>query len=279
MKKIWPAIPIAILGALIAVSQLFAPKTADFRASVFTASQNTAVPAITNRPSQTKLWIPVIVYHHLGTPQPKMSSADKSMYIEPAWFEKHLKYLQDNGFTAIHFSDLIAYFELGAALPPRPVIINFDDGYKSVYESALPLLKKYKMTATTFVITNLVGKRAYLTWDQIKELSKEGIEIGSHTLWHPNLVQSKKAFEEISQSKKILEEKLGVLTSVFAYPYGIYNEKVKQMVIDAGYGAARSFTTGNGISKENFFEIPVVRIWANIELSRWNNQLFPGGKP
>ncbi|MBI5413816.1 polysaccharide deacetylase family protein [Candidatus Peregrinibacteria bacterium] len=226
------------------------------------------------------LWVPVIVYHHIGTAPSNLSSADQSMFIKPEWFEKHVKYLKDNGFETIHFSDLDIYFNKGTPLPvKRPVIISFDDGNGTGYTKAFPILQKYGMTGTYFVITNYVGHGSHLTWDQIKEMGAAGMEIGSHTLSHPFLTKSLRLKEELVQSKKILEDNLGVTISTFAYPYGIYDEKTVALAKEAGYTTARSFTTGNGISTGNLFEIPVVRIYANIGLDRWNKQLFASGKP
>lgn len=230
--------------------------------------------------------IPVIVYHHIGTPRQTMSSADKSFFIEAEWLEKHLQYLQEHGFTTIHFSDIAAYFNDGTPLPEHPVIISFDDGWKNNFTRAFPLLQKYNMTATAFIPTNLVGKGTgpgtlgeRMTWDDIAALRDAGWEIGSHTLWHPYLTKTKRAREEIFDSKKALEEKLGITVTTFAYPFGVYNASIEQLVKDAGYTTARSFSTGNGVTKENIFHIPTVRVYANIGLERWKNQLFEGTSP
>ncbi|GEM_PF-5451268 len=225
------------------------------------------------------LWIPILVYHHIGPAPKNATSATKSFFIEAPWFEKHLQYLQENNFQTISFADVAAYFENGTPLPlnkgKRPVIINFDDAYKSVFAAAFPLLTKYHMTATIFVPANLVGHRAYLTWDQLRELQIENIEIGAHSLWHPYLTRSKKAREEIFESKKLLEEKFGIPIETFAYPFGDYDDRIVQLVQEAGYSLARTFSTGNGISRENRFKIPVVRVYANVGLERWKNQLYP----
>lgn len=218
--------------------------------------------------------VPVIVYHRIGYAPAKAGSVYKSLTIEPEWFEKHLQYLRDNGFHTVHFSDVADYFTTGKPLPKNPVMINFDDGYKDFYTNALPLLKKYNMTGTLFVVAGSVGYPAYVTWDQILEARDAGIEIGAHSMTHPYLTKSKKAAFEITQSKKVLEEKLGITVTAFAYPYGSYNTSIEQMVKDSGYTTGRSFTTGNGISLKNLFHIPVVRVYANVGLERWKSQLF-----
>ncbi|MBI2453864.1 polysaccharide deacetylase family protein [Candidatus Peregrinibacteria bacterium] len=225
-------------------------------------------------PGQESILVPVLVYHHIGTPPKNLSSAGKSLFIQPEWLEKHLQYLKEHGFSTVRFSNVADYFEFGTPLPERPVIINFDDGYKSTYEKALPILQKYGMTATVFIPANLMEHRAYMSWDQVKGLRDADWEIGSHSLWHPYLTKSRKAQFEIAESKKILEEKMGEPITVFAYPFGNYNTRIEQMAKDAGYRLARSFTSGNGISQKNLFHIPVVRVWGNLDLSVWKKQLF-----
>lgn len=221
-----------------------------------------------------KLEIPILVYHHIGTPNSDMTSAAKSLFIEPEWLLHHMEYLQKNGFRTVRFSDIAAYFEDKAPLPlaigEKPIIISFDDGYKSTFEFAAPILKKYGMAGTVFIPTNLVGlgrgKGTRMTWDEVKALADAGFEIGSHSLWHPYLTKSGKARAEIFESKKILEEKLGQPIEVFAYPFGDYNSVIESLVKEAGYKTARSFSNGSGINRENLFHMPVVRVWGNMEL-------------
>lgn len=267
MKKV--LLPIFIITAVIimtSVISLYFPKKTYFQTSILQKSWET-------------LWIPVLVYHHIGTPPKHFSNAAKSLFIEPAWLEKHLQYLQENNFQTVNFSDVAAYFNQGIALPldrgKQPVIISFDDGWKTAFSEALPLLKKYGMTGTMFLPTNLLGKGIYMNWEQVKKLHGAGMEIGSHSLSHPYLTKSQRAKEEIFESKKILEEKLATTITTFAYPYGNWNAQIENLVKEAGYTTARSFTTGDGISQKNLFHIPVVRVYANVGLERWKKQLSP----
>lgn len=273
MKKIW-----FVVFAVLLATGVFA--------LAFKNPPQFIVKTATNYKPQVpdSLYLPILVYHHIGLPPKNANSATKSFFIEPAWFEKHLQYLQENNFQTIHFADVTAYFENGTPLPidagKRPAMINFDDAYKNVFDAAFPLLKKYNMTATVFVPANLIGHRAYLSWEQLEKLRAEGIEVGSHSLWHPYLTRSKKARAEIFESKKILEEKFGAEIQVFAYPFGDFNDEIEKLVKEAGYDMARSFTQPkntdeNIITRENRFHIPVVRVWANIGLEKWQVMRVP----
>jgi len=236
----------------------------------------TPPPTIKMKNGEEGTLIPILVYHRIGFAPANATSAYKSYLIEPEWFEKHLQYLKDNGFEAIQYADLINYMDYGAPLPAKPVMINFDDGFTNAYDVVFPILKKFNMKATLFVITNSVGHGLYASWDQLKEMQKSGLmEMGSHTLWHPYLTKSGKAVKEITESKQKLEKELGVQIDAFAYPYGDWNENVAKMVKDAGYKIGRSFSTGNGINENNRFHVPVVRVYASVGLERWKSQLFP----
>lgn len=226
-----------------------------------------------------KLLIPILVYHRISVAPADSSDMYKLYTIDPAWFDKHLAYLRDNGFTIIHFSDLTNYLEKGIPLPARPVMINFDDGYKDFYTNAFPLLKKYNATATVFMVSGSIGYGAYLNLDQLKELAAYGIEIGAHSITHPSLTKVKNANEEITKSKKVLEDKLGVVVTTFAYPNGSWNDEIVKMVKAAGFSTARSFANGKGISNENLFHLPVVQITKNIGLENWSSYLYPEGHP
>lgn len=223
-----------------------------------------------------ELYIPILVYHRIGYAPANADSVYKSLTIEPEWLEKHLMYLREHNFQAVNFYDVANYFENNIPLPvdagKKPVMINFDDGYKGVFDYALPLLEKYNMTATIFVITNMAGRPAYMDWDQIKTARESGLEIGSHTVWHPDLTRSRKTEFEINESKKILEEKLGEEIISFAYPSGKYNKYVEELVKKGGYKLARSYSNGVGINPANVFHIPVVKIYANVGLERWESQ-------
>ena len=245
----------------------------NFQLSNVLQSENFVKPA-----PDTELWIPILVYHRIGIAPRNAGSVYKSLTIEPEWFEKHLQYLKENNFETVKFSDVDEFFETGRPLPiavgKKPIMINFDDGYKDFYENAFPILQKYNMAGTVFIIVKSAGNGTYMNWDQLKEISAAGIEIGAHTMYHPALTASKKAKWEIEESKRELEERLGVSVTAFAYPSGKWNSYIEGLVKNAGYKSARSFTTGNGISLKNLFHIPVVRVYANVGLERWKNQLY-----
>src|SRR3989344_5258351 len=217
--------------------------------------QNSSAPenfpsaeTITPAPSYQKpaenavIKFPVFNYHHIR-PMPNVASStitDRAFTVSPEGFEAHLKYFKDNGYQTVSIYDLLNYFDTGRPLPAKAVAITFDDGRYGQYKWAYPLLKQYGMTATFFIITDRVGKSNFLTWTQIKEMSDNGMAIGSHTLDHPALtkVDDNQLREELVKSKNILEEKIGKTVNLLAYPGGEYDNRVIQFTKDVGYLAA-----------------------------------------
>jgi peptidoglycan/xylan/chitin deacetylase (PgdA/CDA1 family) len=140
----------------------------------------------------------------------------------------------------------------GDGLPPRPVILTFDDGYADFYTSAVPALQRHGFTATLYVTTGFVGgtnswlqhigegMRPMVTWDQLAEMNASGIECAAHTHTHPplDMLSPSVARDEIIRSKGVLEEHLGQQVSSFAYPFGYYNAQVRQIVQATGFASA-----------------------------------------
>ncbi|MEA3249046.1 MAG: polysaccharide deacetylase family protein [Patescibacteria group bacterium] len=185
--------------------------------------------------------VPILVYHHIREPKAGLSAADRQYEVTPEVFEAQLAYLQEEGFESIPISDIAAAFSEGKPLPERPVVITFDDGRDTQYTEALPLLKEYGFTATFFVFTNAPNRPGYVTWEQLAEMRDAGMEIGSHTVYHPFLTKSsdEELISELQGSRATIQEKLGVPGDVLAYPFGLHDERVLAAVWEAGYIAGR----------------------------------------
>ncbi|MBU6490848.1 polysaccharide deacetylase family protein [Patescibacteria group bacterium] len=199
-----------------------------------------SLPAATT--STKKLNLPILVYHIVRPAYPGDSRAVRAIALTPETFDAQMKYLGMAGYHVVRFSDLEAYFGSGTPLPPKPVILSFDDGWSDQFTYALPILEKYRYTATFFVFTNPIGTRGFLSWDNLRALLDAGMTIGAHTRSHPYLTKITDPgmlWKEIDGSKQKLEKKLNVPVSEFAYPFGQYNATVVAMVKKAGYASAR----------------------------------------
>lgn len=177
--------------------------------------------------------------------------------IEAGLFEEQVKYLKENDHTCIHFSDLTT---LKDKKIKKPTIIYFDDGFKDNLTVALPILEKYHMSATVFVVPRYCDESngEYMNWDEVRDISKRGVEIGSHTTNHQSLTNctEEEVYHELTTSKERIEKEIGVSVTAFSYPKGRVNRKISEFVKKAGY--AHAITTAYGtntresIQKEPF---------------------------
>ena len=177
--------------------------------------------------------LPVLAYH-------SVSSASAKAAIDRAAFVEQMKWLACHGWTAIS-----AQRAARQPLPKRPVVLTFDDGYADFSETVTPILAQLGFTATVFIIPGFIDERKrYLShrlmdWDAVCEVSKQGMEVGSHTCSHFLLLNAgREAANEIGASKWRIEDKLGREIDSFAYPKGLYVDGVKKLVAMAGYQRA-----------------------------------------
>jgi peptidoglycan/xylan/chitin deacetylase (PgdA/CDA1 family) len=202
----------------------------------------------------------IFCYHRL---------VDKVRYpgteIKTADFEAQMKALKDRGITVISLQDYLAWRRSEKSIPPRCAVITFDDGWKSQYEVAWPILKKYGYPVTLFIYTegirgNLLGGGEAITWEQLADMRDNGVDIEAHSATHQDLREGKNIMvpeqggkrakkkltgaeyeqwlhNEVVGCKTLLEQKLAIRCNCFAVPFGNYNEHVKEMARNAGYEA------------------------------------------
>ena len=170
--------------------------------------------------------IPILMYHSISN-----EIGARHPYYEtntsPRVFRQQMAFLHQNGYSTISLAEVVS--TLKADRPHQKiVVITFDDGYRDFDTESLPILSEYKMTATLFVVTGVTGNsrprfkgKECLTWNELRELRSNGIEIGSHTVTHPELkfMNSTDIENEIGRSKQTIEEKLGERVHSFSYPY------------------------------------------------------------
>jgi peptidoglycan/xylan/chitin deacetylase (PgdA/CDA1 family) len=196
--------------------------------------------------------VPVLMYHYIRINPVASDRLGFNLSVTPADFAAQMQWLVANGYHTIFPSELNAALTQGAPLPTKPIVLTFDDGYRDFYDQAWPVLKQYGLKASSAVITNFVdkgdrGDTMYMNWNMVKELDRSGmVEIASHTLSHPDLSRSAPAqrWQELSQSKAIIERQIGHPCTAFVYPSGMYNGATVSDASRAGYQIA--FTTNDG---------------------------------
>ncbi len=201
---------------------------------------STVEPTI-NFKKNRKLHVPIIVYHGIRATKDSDPESIRKYNTSPELLDQELSYLSQEGYITISPKDVLMFEKNPKIMPEKVVMISFDDGWRTHYTKALPLLQKYNMTATFYVYTNIIDKGSFLAWSDVADLSDAGMTIGAHTLSHPFLtkIDPMVAEKEISESKKVLEEKLGIKIEDFAYPFGDFNKTIESDVKDSGYSSAR----------------------------------------
>src|SRR5262252_6736762 len=219
-----------------------------------------AAPKITKPVVDQTAQVIIYCYHRL---------VDKVRYpgteITPAAFEAQMKELKDKGITVISMQDLLAWKRGEKNIPPRSAVVTFDDGWKSQYEVAWPILKKLGYPVTLFIYTEGVrggslGGGEAITWEQLADMRDNGVDIEAHSATHQDLREGHNIMlaaaggkrtrtkltgpqyeqwvrNEVVGSKELLEQRLGIKVNCFAVPFGNYNEHVKELARNAGYEA------------------------------------------
>ena len=214
-------------------------------------------------PPEKPVSIPILMYHEVG-------NGPDCMWVSDTDFYEQMKYLHDNGYQTITLSQAVELLT-GHYDTTNKVVLSFDDGYLTFYSHAWPVLKEFDQTATIFIISNLVGTPEYLTWQQIKFLDSNGIEIGGHTRTHPLLptLSTLNSNVEIVQGKADIDVQLGKGIETFCYPTGKYNSQVVQQVNGAGYVAGVTMVQRKASSNDQLLLLPRLGVYKDDPLERF----------
>lgn len=177
--------------------------------------------------------VPILIYHGIGD----FGGTGHELFATAEDFVLQLDYLRRSGYETISFADLYAHWYLGQELPDKPIIISFDDGYRSVYYQAIPLLMERGMSATIFFISNHLTLPRTMPPEMVADTAQLGFEIGSHTVNHLELpyCDDEALGYQLAESKRSLEEISGSAVDVIAYPGGAHDSRVRQFAEEAGY--------------------------------------------
>lgn len=197
--------------------------------------------------------VPVLMYHSIAR---DASAEFRRFAVDPDEFGAQMDYLAAEGYQTVTAADLAADRAgraggAGRPLPPRPIVLTFDDAYTDFYSTALPILREHDFRASLYVPTAYIGatarflgradgNRAVLSWQALRDVAAEGVEVAAHSHTHPQLDRVPAAVirEEVRCSRRLLEDQLGLAVPGFAYPFGYWNRAARAAVAAAGYGYA-----------------------------------------
>lgn len=154
--------------------------------------------------------------------------------IELNYFQKQMDFLFKNRFKTLTIHE---YISEKSYSKEKVICLTFDDGWLGNYLYAYPILKKYDFKATFFIATDLIGKPLYMTWEEIEELASSGMSIQSHTVTHQPLAHLgvERVLFELSESKKVIEERVGQKVEHLSLPHGIKDERIWALAQGMGY--------------------------------------------
>lgn len=222
--------------------------------------------------------VPILTYHQFA------EKSRNKMTVSRETFEAQMQLLKDKGYRVIPLGQLVDFLEFRGQLPEKAVVITIDDGWRSTFDIAFPILKKFGYPATLFVYTRLInGSPKNLSWDQVREMSAQGLDIQCHTVSHRNLAlpQDPEGPEqyfaaitrEIAESTRTIEQKLGQRPTFMAYPYGDTNGLAITLLKRQGYRAALTVTREANPFFTSPFRLGRSMIYGDFDLTRFEKNL------
>jgi peptidoglycan/xylan/chitin deacetylase (PgdA/CDA1 family) len=218
--------------------------------------------------------VPVLMYHSIAD---EATRKFRRFAVSPDEFAAQMDFLATEGYQPVTAADLAAS-RSGRPLPPRPVVLTFDDAYTDFYTAALPILRKHGFRAALYVPTAYVGgttrfngslgeeSRPVLSWQALRDIAAEGVEVAAHSHTHPQLdrVPAEVVSEEVARSRRLLEDKLGLAVDGFAYPFGYWNPGTRAAVAAAGYRYAFVVSELTTAPEDDMLTLPRLTVNAGI---------------
>lgn len=205
----------------------------------------------------------VFVYHRFGDDRHQSTNTTLKE------LEKEFKYFKDHGYKVVPMIEIVNKLKNNKEVPDNWVAFNIDDSYKSFYNNGLPLFKKYNYPFTLFVYVEATEKNYgdFMSWEQIKEASKYG-EIALHSYSHKHLTKlsTKEIYEDTKLSYKIFKEKMGFKPKGYVYPYGEYDQRVKDVIKQFDFEYIANQSSGSVNKKSDRYDINRVALVGKVNL-------------
>jgi len=229
---------------------------------------------------------PVLMYHSISDNLFGKSHTYYQINTQPEIFALQMKWLRNNGYRSLDIPELLISLQRGDDLS-KTIVITFDDGYRDFYTEAAEVMKQCGFTATIYLVSSRIKDESlrfegvdYLTWSEVRELQRQGIRFGSHTVTHPDLrsLGPEQIEYELGYSKEFIEDKLGAPVDSFAYPFAFPEEDTDfaRFVTDAlrnhGYENGVSTIIGRSHSQSNPFLLP------RLPVNNWDDHEFLAAK-
>lgn len=227
--------------------------------------------------------LPILMYHYIEPWPVNAGEIRKNLTVQPEDFAVQIRYLHDHGYVTVSLYDLLYALTLGWPLPPKAVVITFDDGYRALMQYAAPVMQPYGYTGTVFVITELMDREfeRYLTWPQAESLYAQGWKIEPHTKTHDELAGQSRDFQlyQMLGSMQTIEAHIGVMPRFFNYPFGKYDGVTLQLDRELGLWGAVTVESGRTHTLASLYTLQRVRIGGQDTLPQFVSRLEGDQQP
>jgi peptidoglycan/xylan/chitin deacetylase (PgdA/CDA1 family) len=205
--------------------------------------------------------VPILMYHVISTAQPW--AQDPELYVNQGNLEREMRWLADHGFSGVTLDRVYDAWFKGGNLPRKPVVVSFDDGYRSQYTDGLPVMQKLGWPGVLNLKVDALAQHE-LSQDQVRTMIDDGWEVDSHTISHADVTQifGSDLTREVAGSRRILQRRFGIPVDFFCYPAGRYDAAAERAVEDAGYLGAT--TTVEGLAdRHEIYTLKRIRVNAS----------------
>jgi len=223
--------------------------------------------------------VPVLSYHRFT----KNKKSKNRMVVTKAAFEAQMRYLKNNGYTVITLSQLFAFLDFKDQIPQKSVAITIDDGFRSAFDIAYPILKRNGYPATFFIYTGLVGSSNAMNWGQVQELKQNGFDIQSQTRTHRDMSKMlegedfksyvSRLEKEITWAQKNIRDKIAITPVFMAYPYGRWNHLVIALLKKHGFRGGFTVRRGSNPFFADNFQMKRSMIYGTYDLNTFKKNL------
>ncbi|PDW01222.1 polysaccharide deacetylase family protein [Candidatus Chloroploca asiatica] len=232
-------------------------------------TRHTFTPA----PEGVRPYVPILMYHYVRYVDRAVDPLGFGLSVTPEQFDAQLAWLHSNGYETVAMADVARCIRGEGPCPARAVALTFDDGYLDAHTEALPRLGAYGATATFYIVSDFIGRPGYMGWEELRALRDAGMEIGAHSVNHPDLTRMHldELRDQIGRSGAVLAAELGQPVVSFCYPLGRYNDTVMAVTREAGYLSAT--TTRADASQHDPFALPRLRISGDTSQARFEQMI------
>lgn len=222
--------------------------------------------------------LPILLYHYIRVNPVATDKVGWNLSVTPQHFAQQMAFLHYIGAHTLTLSDALTALRTGKPLPPRSVILTFDDGYFNFASQATPVMVRNGLVGTVFVVSGFLGRNGYMTPEQVQQVADEGMTIGCHTVSHLALasIPLSLAQQQIDVAHKALEALIGRKITDFAYPYGSYDAAVEKLVQADGFSDAVTTDWGSELYLSQPYAWPRYRIGGGDTLQSFADKALYG---